>query len=134
LRIGNDVEFLGFRDDRLTFLKGFDVFVLPSRLEGIPRCLMEAMAARIPVVASDIPGCRDLISHDETGLLFELDNVESLLRCLSEVMDPNVRVRLGQAARDVVVVNYSAATMARQYHGLYSGLLADPLGKVWEGD
>ncbi len=51
------VSFFGFRSDRLAFLKGFDVFVLPSRSEGIPRCLMEAMAASVAVLASDIPGC-----------------------------------------------------------------------------
>ncbi|MBK8653195.1 MAG: glycosyltransferase [Haliscomenobacter sp.] len=69
------MAFLGFRDDRLNFLKGFDIFVLPSRSEGIPRCLMEAMAAQVTVIASDIPGCTDLIKHEQTGLLFEVDNV-----------------------------------------------------------
>ena len=67
LEIQNEVAFLGFRDDRLNFLKGFDIFVLPSRSEGIPRCLMEAMAAQVTVIASDIPGCTDLIKHEQTG-------------------------------------------------------------------
>ena len=67
LGIENQVHFLGFRTDRLSLLKGFDVFVLPSTLEGIPRCLMEAMTAGIPIIASDIPGCNDLIKHEKTS-------------------------------------------------------------------
>lgn len=125
LGIRDDVAFFGFRKDRLTFLRGFDVFVLPSRLEGIPRCLMEAMAARIPVVASDISGCTDLINHGHTGLLFQLGNVESLLGCLTKCMEQHVRFQLGQRGRDFVVVNYSAASMAMRYQSLYRGLVAD---------
>src|SRR5262245_21787583 len=59
----DSVSFFGFRDDRICLLKGFDVFVLPSKLEGIPRCLLEAMAANVPVIATDIPGCAALVRH-----------------------------------------------------------------------
>jgi len=69
LGIAEGVRFFGFREDRLRFLRGFNVFVLPSRLEGIPRCLMEAMAAGVPVIASDIPGCTALVAHGKTGML-----------------------------------------------------------------
>lgn len=123
LSIQDKVEFFGFREDRLRFLKGFDVFVLPSRLEGIPRCLMEAMAAKIPVVASNIPGCTDLVEHEKTGLLFEVDNIESLLDRLTQCINPDVRSRLGQDARDFIVANYSASLMAQQYQKLYWQIL-----------
>jgi glycosyltransferase involved in cell wall biosynthesis len=125
LRIQDDVAFFGFRDDRLKFLKSFDVFVLPSRLEGIPRCLMEAMAARIPVIASNIPGCTDLIQHDQTGLLFELDNIESLLDCLNQCMNLETRIRLGRGGRNFIIANYSASSMARQYQNLYKRVLTN---------
>lgn len=124
LQIGSDVAFLGFRNDRLAFLKGFHVSVLPSQLEGIPRTLMEAMAAGIPVVASNIPGCTDLISHEKTGLLFELDNVEALVDCLTRCMDPDVQTRLGKNGRQFILKNFSAARMAEQYQDLYQKLLA----------
>lgn len=123
LNITHEVEFLGFRDDRLSFLKGFDIFVLPSRLEGIPRCLMEAMGAKIPVIASDIPGCNDLVKHDQTGLLFELSSSESLLGCLNQFKEINLRSRLGQAGRDFIRENYSAASMAKKYEIIYENLL-----------
>ena len=125
LCIQNEVAFFGFRDDRLRFLKGFDVFVLPSRLEGIPRCLMEAMAARVPVIASNIPGCTDLIKHEQTGLLFELDNVESLVNRLIQYMNLDLRKKLGQSGREFIVANYSASLMARQYQNLYRQILPD---------
>jgi glycosyltransferase involved in cell wall biosynthesis len=125
LQINKDVAFFGFRDDRLAFLKGFDVFVLPSRLEGIPRCLMEAMAARIAVVASDIPGCTDLIKQDQTGLLFYPDDVESLTACLAKCMDLDVRKELGRNGRDFIMANYSAAIMAKKYQNLYTQIMAD---------
>lgn len=123
LGIQADVLFLGFRKDRLNFLKGFDVFVLPSSLEGIPRCLMEAMAAQVPVVASRIPGCTELVHHEQTGLLFELDNVNSLLKCLNQYLNRNLRMQLGQNGRNFIVAHYSAMSMAQQYQSLYQKLL-----------
>ena len=123
LGIDRDVTFFGFRGDRLALLKGFDVFVLPSHLEGIPRCLMESMAARVPIVASDIPGCRDLIVPGETGLLFPVDDVEALVARLGECRDPGFRERLARNARVLVDDKYSAASMAAQYRDLYRTLV-----------
>jgi len=123
LGIRGDVEFFGFRPDRIGFLKGFDVFALASRLEGIPRCLMEAMAARVCIVASNIPGCADLVRDGETGLLFELDDGEALLARLSRCLDANDRQRFASAGREYVVANYSATAMADRYQKLYRKLL-----------
>lgn len=125
LHVKNEVTFFGFRDDRLRFLKGFDVFVLPSRLEGIPRCLMEAMVAQVSVIASNISGCIDLIKHEQTGLLFELDNVESLIKNLIQYMNPDLRRKLGQAGRGFIIENYSASLMAYKYQNLYRQVLSN---------
>jgi glycosyltransferase involved in cell wall biosynthesis len=120
LGLGDAVSFLGFRDDRLAWLRGFDAFVLPSLLEGIPRCLMEAMAAGVPAVASDIPGCRDLVKSGETGLLFPLGDVRSLGTHLDTLRrDPELRHRLGAAGREKVRARHSAARMAQEYEALF---------------
>lgn len=116
------VRFFGFRSDRLALLKGFDVFVLPSRLEGIPRCLMESMAAEVSVIAADIPGCRDLITHGRTGLLFPCDDVDALIGRLQQCVDPQVRRQLAQQGREHVLANYSAAAMAHAYQNLFQEL------------
>lgn len=124
LGIADRVGFFGFRDDRIAFLKGFDAFVLPSRLEGVPRCLMESMAAGVPVIASDIPGCRDLIASGESGVLFEQDSVPDLQRALSRIVqDDAYRRSIAAAGKRVVEEKWSAAIMATSYTRLYEGLL-----------
>jgi glycosyltransferase involved in cell wall biosynthesis len=122
LGISSRVEFMGYRKDRLALLKGFDAFVLPSLLEGIPRCLMESMAAGVPVIASDIPGCRDLVKPGVTGLLFNPHDVEELTRALNAIRDQSLRKNIATAARLEVEQNFSAAAMAATYQLLYRQL------------
>ena len=123
LGISDRIHFLGFRKDRLALLKGFDVFVLASRLEGIPRCLMEAMAARVPVIASDIPGCIDLVIDQETGILFPVNDVHALAEKMRELAVNHVlRDSLSKAAREFIERNFSATRMAREYESLYLSL------------
>jgi glycosyltransferase involved in cell wall biosynthesis len=117
------VRFLGYRNDRLALLKSCDAFVLPSRLEGIPRCVLEAMAAAVPVVGSDIPGTRSLVRHGDTGLLFPVGDVEALAAHLRRLAaDVPARRRLGQTASDFVRAEYSAQRMADRYADLFESL------------
>lgn len=120
LNISSQVKFFGFRPDRLSFLKGFDIFVLPSRSEGIPRCLMEAMAAGVPVVASDIPGCRHLIDGKTTGLLFRLDEPKQMADSIKRISsDPILRESLSRDGRKLIQYHFSAARMAKEYEELF---------------
>lgn len=114
------VSFFGFRPDRLAFLKGFDAFVLASQLEGIPRCLMEAMAAGVNVIASDIPGCNDLIVHGQTGLLFPLDRPEKLAEAIIDLAaDGSLQTKLRSNGQDLVLEKFSATRMAKEYEQLF---------------
>ena len=127
LGIGERIRFLGYRENRLEFLQGFDVFVLPSRLEGIPRCLMEAMAAKKLVIASDIPGCNDLIQHKKNGLLFTADDIEDLSGNLSMIrINSEMCENLISQAHDEVSNNFSASSMAIKYEKLFRGLSLSP--------
>jgi glycosyltransferase involved in cell wall biosynthesis len=125
--VPNDtIRFLGFRDDRIEHLIGFDVFVLPSELEGIPRCVMEAMAAGVAVVATDIPGCRDAIEHEVCGLLFDVGNEQQLSECLLKLAaNPDFRRAMGEAGRIKVNEQFSAARMADEYAALFLELAGD---------
>jgi len=83
--VESQVCFLGWRTDVPEILKGADIFVLPSRWEGLSIAILEAMAAGVPVVASDIPGNRAVICDGENGELFRMDNVDDLQKRLSEL-------------------------------------------------
>ena len=127
LKISDRVDFLGVRTDRLSFLKGFDVFVLPSKSEGIPRCLMEALAAEIPVVASDIPGCRDLITTNQTGLLFPPNRPNELAKQIIKLArDQELQKKIKQNSRQLIIEKFSATRMAEKYTELFLNLLTPP--------
>lgn len=119
----DSIEFLGFRNDRLELLKSFDLFAMTSTLEGIPRCLMEATAAEIPVAAYDIPGIDQLVTHEETGLLAPLGDRQQLLQHWESILfDSNKANGLAAAAKQFVYENYSAQRMAREYTNLFKEL------------
>ena len=122
------IEFLGFRHDRLDYMSDFDLFVMTSSLEGIPRCMMEAMAMGIPVVAYDIPGVDKLIDHDRTGLLVPHGDRTALVEaCRSLIDDPDLAARLATAARHKIESEYSAEIMASRYEHLFAELVDNQL-------
>ena len=117
------IEFLGFRDDRLSLLKSFDLFVMTSTLEGIPRCLMEATAASIPVAAYDIAGIDQLIEHQKTGLLAPLGDKTQLLGYWESLLfTQGYGAELAINAKGFVYQHYSANRMATEYTELFEKL------------
>ncbi len=126
LGISDHVHFAGFRADRLAWLGGFDVFVLPSWLEGIPRCLMEAMAVGVPIISSDIDGSRELLAHGEVGLLFPPGDVAALRAKLEQLDEPQVAQALCTKAKLHLHEHYSAKRMASEYEQLFAEILSRP--------
>jgi glycosyltransferase involved in cell wall biosynthesis len=123
LGVADRVCFAGFRQDRLDWLRGFDALVLPSMLEGIPRCLMEAMAAEVAVAASDIPGTRELVTDGATGALFPPGDVAALRAVLRRLREaPVERGAMAARGRARVEAAFSAQAMARRYESLYDAL------------
>ena len=98
------VRFLGFRPDPQTFLLQASVFVLPSRFEGMPNALLEAMAAGLAVVVTDAsPGPLEVVKHGVNGLVVPSDDPSALAAALDQLAaDPGLRERLGVAARDTL--------------------------------
>jgi glycosyltransferase involved in cell wall biosynthesis len=97
LGIANDIEFLGALDEPSTLLaiSASDILVLPSFMEGLPIVLMEAMALRVPVVASRVAGIPELVVDGETGLLFDPANWDGLTQALCRLAtDHDLRERL----------------------------------------
>jgi len=117
------VHFLGFRSDVPRLLQATDVFVLPSRREGLPRSVMEAMAAEVPVVATDVRGSRDLVEPGATGLLVKLGDVEGLAEALLHLIrDRGLRERMGQAGRAKIQA-YSIDQVIQEMSEIYARYL-----------
>ena len=94
------VRFAGLRDDIPCLLRAMDVFVLPSWREGMPRSIIEAMAIGLPVVATDIRGCREEVVHGETGLLVPPKRPDRLAEAiLAVVSDPPLAAEMGARGR-----------------------------------
>jgi glycosyltransferase involved in cell wall biosynthesis len=124
LSIRQAVEFLGQVDDPFPYLDQSDIFVLPSRSEGISNALLEAMAHGLPCIVTDIPGNSDVVQHGKNGLLVRLDDDGELAAALTSLaLDQGLRERLGQAAFGTVEERYSLDSVADQYAALYADLL-----------
>lgn len=120
----DNIIFAGFQADRFTYLSKFDVFVMTSKSEGIPRSMMEAMAMGVAVVAYDIPGVDQLVTHGETGLLAPYGD-QSLLResMKSMVTGEAMRRQLAAAGQLHIERYYSAKSMADSYTELFRKIL-----------
>jgi glycosyltransferase involved in cell wall biosynthesis len=102
------------RQDMPELYSCMDLAVLPSYREGIPRALLEAGAMGVPMAASDIRGCREVITHAETGMLFGLKNTDGFSRIVLELLgDERGRRELGERGRRHILENYTA-TLANQ--------------------
>ena len=112
--------FLGHREDVADLLVGLDVFVLPSRSEGMSNTLLEAMAAGVPAIASDVGGNREIIEDGQSGLLFTTEDDAGLLERLCHLVgDPARRAALGRAGRERVMRDFSMDAMIGKYEALY---------------
>ncbi len=113
------------RKTALATLSSCRVMVLPSRWEGHPIALIEAMLLGIPVVASDIPGSNEIIQHGRTGFLVASFDADSYARCLRELLDNDqLREKIGDAARAEAARSYSVDRMVSAYLDVYRGTTA----------
>lgn len=128
LNIGDAVTFEPGTSDVTRWLRKFDIFVLPSLSEAFSNALMEAMACGCSAVASDVGGNPELIQPNETGLLFEAGNAESLASALRTLIeDPILRKRLADNGFGFVLKNYSIQSAASRMGDIYSKLLIQNL-------
>jgi glycosyltransferase involved in cell wall biosynthesis len=124
LGISERVRFLGFQEHTSHFLRGFDIFVLPSLSEGLSSGILAAMAASLPVVASDIGGIPELVQHRVTGLLVPPRNPEPLAEALTELIDSaDLRHRYGQAGRSRVMKHFTLEQKVKRTLAIYEELL-----------
>lgn len=119
-----NIHFVGATSDVGRYLQCCDIYVFPSRLEGFPNALLEAMASECAVVASDIGGVRPLIDDGSSGFLFEMDNrSEFTEKFMALEASENLRAQFGKAARKKIVDNFSFEKIGGDYLALYKRLL-----------
>jgi glycosyltransferase involved in cell wall biosynthesis len=111
------VEHLGAADDVRPSIAACDCVVLPSYREGLPRSLLEASAMARPIVATDVPGVRDVVEHRHTGLLCTVRSAPSLAEAMLEMIElrPAERSAMGQAGRALVERGFGIDRVTRLY-------------------
>ncbi len=125
LDLTQNVTFLGFRSDVDSLLQQFDIFALSSLYEGLPLCILEAMAAGRPIVATDADGTNEIVKDGKTGLLVPLKEPELFADAiLSILQNPERSVEMGKTAQKLVRDEHNMDKMISQYERFYQELLS----------
>lgn len=121
---GGLLKWLGHIDDMPGLLAEVDVMVLPSYREGLPKSLIEAAACALPLIATDVPGCRDVITDGVDGLRIPARNSAALAAAVCRLDDDReLGLRLGLAAREKVLQNFDEQIVIRQTIAVYDEML-----------
>jgi glycosyltransferase involved in cell wall biosynthesis len=127
---GQLCRYLGHVQDVRAVLSAADALVMPSRWEGFGLAAAEAMACGLAVIASDVPGLRELVTDGQTGLLVEPDDAVALAEAIEHLSaDAAARETMGQTGRRRVVQDYPLTAMIEAHERLYLEVAADLLSK-----
>jgi glycosyltransferase involved in cell wall biosynthesis len=119
----HDIRFVGLKTDVLPWYQTADVFLLPSRSEGLCNALLEAMACGVPTVATDVPGNREVLTDGETGLLCPAGDPTAFGTALRRLTgDADLRARLGRAARACAAQTYDISRTVEAHSRIYEML------------
>jgi glycosyltransferase involved in cell wall biosynthesis len=118
------VTWLGQVEDIAAVWRRAHFAVLPSRREGLPLSLLEAASCQRAMIGSDVPGCREIVVHEQSGLLVPVDDATALADAMAKLAGaPDLRARYAAEARRMVVANFAADIIGRQTVELYRQLL-----------
>ncbi|MFA4917838.1 MAG: glycosyltransferase [Thermodesulfovibrionales bacterium] len=126
LNISSRVLFTGFREDVLELIRGLDVFVLPSLAEGLSIALLEAMASKLPVIASDVGGIPEVFVSSHCGRLVPPRDVSALSSAMVDIGSLNYEQRtlLGDSGRKRIEKEFTPNVMIRNLQAIYESVLA----------
>jgi N-acetyl-alpha-D-glucosaminyl L-malate synthase BshA len=124
LRLDRDVLFLGLQDNVLPLYSAADLFLLPSEKESFGLGALEAMACRVPVIATNTGGLPEVVKHGETGYLAEVGDIEALAGFALEVLSEETRLhRMGEAARKRAEEFFDSSLLVPRYEQFYQEIL-----------
>jgi glycosyltransferase involved in cell wall biosynthesis len=122
------IEWLGHIDDVKTVWERAHIAALPSRREGLPKSLLEAAAFGRPIIATNVPGCREVARHGENALLVPVDDAAALAHAIETLAnDRELRARFGANGRRAVENCFSSAAIGSQIVEIYTKLAPPPL-------
>jgi glycosyltransferase involved in cell wall biosynthesis len=126
LGLAERVHLLGERPNGVRLVAAFNVFALPSRYEGLPLALLEAMGAGLPVVASDLPETREVVRPGRDGLLVPCGSSSHLAEALRHLLDsPETAATMGESGRERVRTEFSEQRMQEQTISIYREVLGE---------
>lgn len=118
------VEWFGRRDDMPQVFAAASLVVLPSYREGLPKCLLEAAACARAIVTTDVPGCREIVVHEENGLLVPARDAAALAAAMARLLgDAGLRARMGANGRAMVLAEFSEEKVVQDTLNIYNVLL-----------
>ena len=129
LRLGGRVRFTGWlqAERKRATLAGATVFVLPSYVEGMPMALLEAMSFGLPVIATPVGGVPEIVTHERDGLLVPPGDIDALAAAIARLTsEPELRERLGRAARETVAKRFSLDSAVERLLGIYRRFGIEP--------
>jgi glycosyltransferase involved in cell wall biosynthesis len=125
LDIGDHVVFLGIRRDVPELLAAMDIFVLPSLWEGLGNSLIEAMAAGKPIIATDIPPIKEVVTSEGVGVLVPPKDEATLVSAIDSLLRDRAHAdRLGAAARELVCSSFDLSATVKAYTDLFCSILS----------
>jgi len=118
------IEWWGHQSDMPKVLNQAHIIVLPSYREGLPKVLLEAASCGLPLIATDVPGCREIVRHEENGSLVPVKDALALAKAIRELIEnPEKRNRMGKAGRQIVEQEFSKEIVFLEILELYQSLL-----------
>jgi glycosyltransferase involved in cell wall biosynthesis len=130
------VEWIGRSSDMPTIFAQSHIVCLPTTYgEGVPKVLIEAAACGRPIVATDVPGCREIVRQNDNGLLVPANDSAALANALRHLIaDPALRARMGRRGREIAVQEFGLDRVITETLSVYQTLLAAPHGGSFQGD
>ncbi len=124
------VKWLGHVDDMPELYRSADIFVLPSYREGLPKGMIEAAACALPLVTTDVPGCREVVTNEENGLVVPPRDSMALASAISRIADDRrLAAKLGQAARENALRQFEVTIIVDQTLSVYYELIEPTVGE-----